>query len=161
MSGIFVTTVPFFPLLRAFKAIELFLTTQTLVNGDSWALAVDCAIGRLLDAFIVTNHKDSHVLRACAREANYPNLHIYVYDFSRPRSEFTALFSSFLFLIPYEVLVVLSISALISSLLLSLSCLLFQVAYSRPCFTHNKSSNYSFGFTFWQSYCNECFGGSG
>ncbi|XP_020260784.1 structural maintenance of chromosomes protein 6B-like [Asparagus officinalis] len=57
----------------------------TLVNGDSWALAVDCAIGRLLDAFIVTNHKDSLALRACAREARYQNLQIIIYDFSMPR----------------------------------------------------------------------------
>ncbi|KAH7659441.1 P-loop containing nucleoside triphosphate hydrolase protein [Dioscorea alata] len=57
----------------------------TLVSGDMWALAVDCAIGRLLDAFIVTEHKDSLLLRACAREANYQNLQIIIYDFSRPR----------------------------------------------------------------------------
>ncbi|WOL06207.1 structural maintenance of chromosomes protein 6B-like [Canna indica] len=57
----------------------------TLVNGDIWAFAVDCAIGRLLDAFIVTNHKDSLLLRACSREANYNNLQIIIYDFSRPR----------------------------------------------------------------------------
>lgn len=58
--------------------------TQTLVNGDIWALAVDCAIGKLLDAFIVTNHKDSLLLRACSREANYHDLQIIIYDFSRP-----------------------------------------------------------------------------
>ncbi|KAJ0962005.1 hypothetical protein J5N97_029833 [Dioscorea zingiberensis] len=57
----------------------------TLVNGDIWALAIDCAIGRLLDAFIVTNHKDSLLLRACAKEANYQNLQILIYDFSQPR----------------------------------------------------------------------------
>ncbi|KAG0457174.1 hypothetical protein HPP92_022331 [Vanilla planifolia] len=57
----------------------------SLVNNEIWALAVECAIGRLLDAFIVTDHKDSLVLRACAREANYFNLQIIIYDFSRPR----------------------------------------------------------------------------
>nr|XP_009400681.1 PREDICTED: structural maintenance of chromosomes protein 6B-like [Musa acuminata subsp. malaccensis] len=57
----------------------------TLVNGDIWALAVDCAIGKLLDAFIVTNHKDSLLLRACSREANYHDLQIIIYDFSRCR----------------------------------------------------------------------------
>lgn len=56
-----------------------------LVNGDIWALAVDSALGRLLDAFIVTDHRDSLLLRACAREANYANLQIIIYDFSRPR----------------------------------------------------------------------------
>ncbi|OAY78563.1 Structural maintenance of chromosomes protein 6B [Ananas comosus] len=56
-----------------------------LVSGDIWALAVDCAIGKLLDAFIVTNHKDSLVLRDCAREANYRNLQIIIYDFAKPR----------------------------------------------------------------------------
>ncbi|KAJ3693422.1 hypothetical protein LUZ60_008902 [Juncus effusus] len=56
-----------------------------LVDGDFWALAVDCAIGKLLDAFIVTNHKDSLILRECAREAKYFNLQIIIYDFSRPR----------------------------------------------------------------------------
>ncbi|KAK8964204.1 hypothetical protein KSP40_PGU012886 [Platanthera guangdongensis] len=57
----------------------------SLVNSDIWALAVECAIGRLLDAFIVTDHKDLFVLRTCAREANYHNLQIIIYDFSRPR----------------------------------------------------------------------------
>ncbi|KAJ0961973.1 hypothetical protein J5N97_029801 [Dioscorea zingiberensis] len=61
------------------------IAKETLVNGDIWALAIDCAIGRLLDAFIVTNHKDSLLLRACAKEANYQNLQILIYDFSRPR----------------------------------------------------------------------------
>lgn len=57
----------------------------SLINSDIWALAVECAIGRLLDAFIVTDHKDLLVLRTCAREANYHNLQIIIYDFSRPR----------------------------------------------------------------------------
>ncbi|KAJ3698353.1 hypothetical protein LUZ61_002058 [Rhynchospora tenuis] len=58
-----------------------------LVEDDFWALAVDNAIGKLLDAFIVTSHKDSLILKDCAREANYRNLQIIIYDFSRPRLE--------------------------------------------------------------------------
>ncbi|GAV68085.1 SMC_N domain-containing protein [Cephalotus follicularis] len=56
-----------------------------LVNGDTWAPAVEQALGRLLNAFIVTDHKDSLILRGCAREANYNYLQIIIYDFSRPR----------------------------------------------------------------------------
>ncbi|XP_010523157.1 PREDICTED: structural maintenance of chromosomes protein 6B-like [Tarenaya hassleriana] len=56
-----------------------------LVNGNKWAPAVELAVGNLLNAFIVTNHKDSLALRGCAREANYNNLRIIIYDFSRPR----------------------------------------------------------------------------
>ncbi|KAA8539789.1 hypothetical protein F0562_026481 [Nyssa sinensis] len=57
----------------------------TLVHGEMWALAVENAIGKLLNAFIVTDHKDSLLLRGCAREANYNHLQIIIYDFSRPR----------------------------------------------------------------------------
>ncbi|KAL9409425.1 hypothetical protein AB3S75_047756 [Citrus x aurantiifolia] len=57
----------------------------TLVNGETWAPAVEQAIGRLLNAFIVTDHKDALLLRGCAREANYNHLQIIIYDFSRPR----------------------------------------------------------------------------
>lgn len=57
----------------------------TLVNGDIWAIAVENAIGKMLNAFIVTDHKDSLLLRGCAREANYNHLQIIIYDFSRPR----------------------------------------------------------------------------
>ncbi|CAA6656146.1 unnamed protein product [Spirodela intermedia] len=35
--------------------------------------------------FIVTNHKDSLLLRRCAKEANYANIQIIIYDFARPR----------------------------------------------------------------------------
>ncbi|RLN33350.1 hypothetical protein C2845_PM03G29530 [Panicum miliaceum] len=38
--------------------------------SDCWSLAVDCALGRLLDAFIVSCHKDSLVLRECAKEGH-------------------------------------------------------------------------------------------
>lgn len=57
----------------------------TLVHGDMWAFAVENALGKLLNAFIVTDHKDSLTLRQCARDANYNYLQIYIYDFSRPR----------------------------------------------------------------------------
>ncbi|KAJ7949553.1 Structural maintenance of chromosomes protein 6 [Quillaja saponaria] len=56
-----------------------------LIAGDTWANAVEIALGKLLNAFIVTNHKDSLILRECAREANYAYLQIIIYDFSRPR----------------------------------------------------------------------------
>lgn len=62
-----------------------------LENSDVWALAVDSAIGKLLDAFIVTNHKDSLLLRDCSREANYRNIQIIIYDFSVPRYLFILL----------------------------------------------------------------------
>ncbi|CAH2073623.1 unnamed protein product [Thlaspi arvense] len=57
----------------------------TLVNGNKWASAVEQALGNLLNAFIVTDHKDSITLRDCGKEANYNNLKIIIYDFSRPR----------------------------------------------------------------------------
>lgn len=60
-------------------------TLQTLSNGDKWAPAVENAIGKLLNAFIVTDHRDSVLLRGCATEAKYNNLQIIIYDFSRPR----------------------------------------------------------------------------
>ncbi|KAG2589578.1 structural maintenance of chromosomes protein 6B-like isoform X3 [Panicum virgatum] len=53
--------------------------------SNCWSLAVDCALGRLLDAFIVSCHKDSLVLRECAKEVKYHNLQIIIYDFSKPR----------------------------------------------------------------------------
>lgn len=56
----------------------------TLTDGE-WARAVENALGKLLDAFIVTCHKDMVLLRSCAREANYANLQILIYDFSKPR----------------------------------------------------------------------------
>ncbi|XP_049405609.1 structural maintenance of chromosomes protein 6B isoform X2 [Solanum stenotomum] len=57
----------------------------TLVDGDKWGTAIECAVGKVLNAFIVTDHKDSLLLRACAREANYKHLQIVIYEFSRPR----------------------------------------------------------------------------
>ncbi|KAG8049633.1 hypothetical protein GUJ93_ZPchr0009g2285 [Zizania palustris] len=53
--------------------------------SESWSFAVECALGRLLDAFIVSCHGDSVVLRECANEVNYRNLQIIIYDFSKPR----------------------------------------------------------------------------
>lgn len=57
----------------------------SLVQGNFWAAAVENAVGKLLNAFIVTDHKDHVLLRGCAREANYNHLQIIIYDFSRPR----------------------------------------------------------------------------
>uniref|UniRef100_A0A0D3H3Q0 RecF/RecN/SMC N-terminal domain-containing protein n=1 Tax=Oryza barthii TaxID=65489 RepID=A0A0D3H3Q0_9ORYZ len=48
-------------------------------------LAIECALGRLLDAFIVSCHRDSVILRECAKEVNYHNLQIIIYDFAKPR----------------------------------------------------------------------------
>ncbi|GLJ46058.1 hypothetical protein SUGI_0970300 [Cryptomeria japonica] len=56
----------------------------TLVKDQDWALAIEHAIGKLLNAFVVTNHKDALLLRSCARDANYSNLQIIIYDFNRP-----------------------------------------------------------------------------
>ncbi|GAB2233566.1 hypothetical protein Droror1_Dr00002792 [Drosera rotundifolia] len=56
-----------------------------LVNGDAWSIAVENAIGRLLDSFIVTDYQDSRLLRQCGKEINYHQLQIIVYDFSIPR----------------------------------------------------------------------------
>ncbi|EER98630.1 hypothetical protein BDA96_02G160800 [Sorghum bicolor] len=55
--------------------------------SDYWSVAIDYALGRLLDAFIVSCHKDSLVLRECAKEVNYRNLQIIIYDFTKPRVE--------------------------------------------------------------------------
>ncbi|XP_052174120.1 structural maintenance of chromosomes protein 6B-like isoform X1 [Diospyros lotus] len=57
----------------------------SLLHGDMWAVAVENAIGKLLNAFVVTDHKDSVFLRGCAREAGYNHLQIIIYDFARPR----------------------------------------------------------------------------
>lgn len=57
----------------------------TLDNGNMWGIAIENAVGGLLNAFIVTDHKDSLLLRACAKQANYSHLRIIIYDFSRPR----------------------------------------------------------------------------
>lgn len=56
-----------------------------LTQGNVWACAVENAIGRLLNAFIVTNVKDSHLLRSCARQVRYDHLQIIIYNFSIPR----------------------------------------------------------------------------
>ncbi|KAL3521410.1 hypothetical protein ACH5RR_019559 [Cinchona calisaya] len=58
---------------------------MTLDNANMWDIAIENAIGGLLNAFIVTDHRDSLQLRACAKEANYNHLRIIIYDFSRPR----------------------------------------------------------------------------
>ncbi|KAL2920477.1 Structural maintenance of chromosomes protein 6B [Bienertia sinuspersici] len=61
------------------------LGDQTLTQGNVWACAVENAIGRVLNAFIVTSVKDSHILRSCAREVHYDHLQIIIYKFSVPR----------------------------------------------------------------------------
>ncbi|KAE8803398.1 structural maintenance of chromosomes protein 6a-like isoform x2 [Hordeum vulgare] len=53
--------------------------------SESWSVAVDCACGGLLDAFIVSCHQDLQVLRECASRVYYNNLRIIVYDFTRQR----------------------------------------------------------------------------
>jgi len=58
---------------------------QKLLNGNKWAVAVEHAIGRMLNSFIVTDHKDFRLLKQCAKEANYSHLQIIIYDFSTPR----------------------------------------------------------------------------
>lgn len=56
-----------------------------LEHGDMWGMAIENAVGRLLNAFIVTDHKDARILRGCAREANYNQVQVVMYDFRRPR----------------------------------------------------------------------------
>ncbi|CAK8575369.1 unnamed protein product [Lathyrus sativus] len=56
-----------------------------LRSGNKWAVAVEHAIGRMLNSFIVTDHKDFRLLKQCAKEANYDHLQIIIYDFSTPR----------------------------------------------------------------------------
>lgn len=56
-----------------------------MLNGNKWAVAVEYAIGRMLNSFIVTDHKDFRLLKQCAKEANYGHLQIIIYDFSIPR----------------------------------------------------------------------------
>uniref|UniRef100_A0A0D9XBA2 RecF/RecN/SMC N-terminal domain-containing protein n=1 Tax=Leersia perrieri TaxID=77586 RepID=A0A0D9XBA2_9ORYZ len=53
--------------------------------SEYWSFAVECALGRLMDAFIVSCHRDSVILRECAKDVNYRNLQIIIYDFSKPR----------------------------------------------------------------------------
>uniref|UniRef100_A0A0D9XBA3 RecF/RecN/SMC N-terminal domain-containing protein n=1 Tax=Leersia perrieri TaxID=77586 RepID=A0A0D9XBA3_9ORYZ len=58
--------------------------TEKLAS-EYWSFAVECALGRLMDAFIVSCHRDSVILRECAKDVNYRNLQIIIYDFSKPR----------------------------------------------------------------------------
>ncbi|KAJ1288974.1 hypothetical protein BS78_02G129900 [Paspalum vaginatum] len=55
------------------------------LSSDSWSIAIDYAFGGLLDAFIVSCHKDSLILRECAKEVNYHSLQIIIYDFTKPQ----------------------------------------------------------------------------
>ncbi|KAI3957221.1 hypothetical protein MKW98_012096 [Papaver atlanticum] len=68
------------------KVLQLLRSIERL-NGDSWAYAVEAAIGWMLNAFIVTNYGDFQCLRECAKEAGYKawhKLNIIIYDFSIP-----------------------------------------------------------------------------
>ncbi|KAJ7525604.1 hypothetical protein O6H91_17G058500 [Diphasiastrum complanatum] len=56
----------------------------SLVGDGSWSLALEVAIGKLLNAFIVTSQRDMLQLRKCARDSKYGNLQIIIYDFERP-----------------------------------------------------------------------------
>ncbi|KAL1324783.1 structural maintenance of chromosomes protein 6B isoform X2 [Arachis ipaensis] len=56
-----------------------------LLDAKKWAATVEHAIGGLLNSFIVTDHKDFLLLKQLAKEANYRNLQIIIYDFSIPR----------------------------------------------------------------------------
>ena len=72
-------------LITGFTFFFALLLLMQQLASDCWSLAVDCALGRLLDAFIVSCHKDSLVLRECAKEVKYHNLQIIIYDFAKPR----------------------------------------------------------------------------
>ncbi|XP_025687133.1 structural maintenance of chromosomes protein 6B isoform X2 [Arachis hypogaea] len=58
---------------------------KNLLDAKKWAATVEHAIGGLLNSFIVTDHKDFLLLKQLAKEANYRNLQIIIYDFSIPR----------------------------------------------------------------------------
>eukprot|EP00249_Psilotum_nudum_P022184 c28410_g1_i1 orf=301-3471(+) len=55
-----------------------------LTGDDNWAFALEVAIGKLLNAFVVTCHEDLLILRDCAKSCGYHNLQIIIYDFERP-----------------------------------------------------------------------------
>ena len=57
---------------------------QALIGDDGWALALEVAIGKLLNAFVVTSHRDMLLLRDCAKSCGYYNLQIIIYDYDRP-----------------------------------------------------------------------------
>lgn len=54
------------------------------LEDATWTLAVEVALGKLLDAFIVTNHRDMLQLRQCAQRSGYGNLQIIINDFRQP-----------------------------------------------------------------------------
>ncbi|MED6175636.1 hypothetical protein PIB30_080256 [Stylosanthes scabra] len=58
-----------------------------LRDAEKWAATVELAIGAMLNSFIVTDHKDFHLLKQLAKEANYSNLRIIIYDFKIQRLE--------------------------------------------------------------------------
>lgn len=55
----------------------------TLVDA-TWALAIEIGVGKLLDAFIVANHRDMLLLRQIASRVQYGDLQIIIYDFNLP-----------------------------------------------------------------------------
>jgi chromosome segregation ATPase len=57
---------------------------QALIGDDNWALALEVAIGKLLNAFVVTSHRDMLLLRDCAKSCGYNSLQIVIYDYDRP-----------------------------------------------------------------------------
>ncbi|TVU10824.1 hypothetical protein EJB05_44376 [Eragrostis curvula] len=61
------------------------LVAMQQLASERWSVAVDCAVGKLLDAFIVSCHNDLLILRDCGKAANYRNVQIIIYDFAKPR----------------------------------------------------------------------------
>ena len=124
---------------------------QTLDNGNMWGIAIENAVGGLLNAFIVTDHKDSLQLRACAKQANYNHLRIIIYDFSRPR-----LWTDWMHYFKIQILHLPP-----SSDLLEEYSLFVQVEYPKSHASTNQTSNCNFCFTFWQRCCGQCIDWSG
>ncbi|XP_057456983.1 structural maintenance of chromosomes protein 6A-like [Lotus japonicus] len=56
-----------------------------LLHGKQWAVAIEYAIGRLFNSFIVTDYDDFRLLKKYAMQARYGDLRIIIYDFSTPR----------------------------------------------------------------------------
>jgi chromosome segregation ATPase len=107
-----------------------------LINGNRWASAVEQALGNLLNAFIVTDHKDLVALRDCGKEAKYNNLKIIIYDFSRPRFKSEKHFPIFLFMFCFD--------EWIDLVILQTPWLLFmQVRYTKAHDSSNRTPNYS------------------
>ncbi|GBG82316.1 hypothetical protein CBR_g34600 [Chara braunii] len=50
----------------------------------NWAQAIEVALGRALEAFIVHDHHDAKALRECAKSSNNHQLAIYISEFDEP-----------------------------------------------------------------------------